>query len=187
MNRMRQGGADIAQARLQNQLGAIGMGGQIAGQMRGQSMQTGMANQDALNRFNEWASNLATQAQADAAASRERAGFANVGEGQRIADYNAQNRQATQTSNLERTNRLRDMDFQNQMAKAQAQANAYMNQGSFNANRAAARDQSLGSLFGALGGLAGYGAAGGFGGGGQPYAPANPFTSYDGKQNQWWM
>jgi hypothetical protein len=84
--------------------------------------------------------------------SRQRAGFANQENAQRIADTNAANRQGTQTTNLERQNRLRTQGYDDAMQKAMAQAQI-LGQASQLSERDKAR--RYGALQGGLMGLGG--------------------------------
>lgn len=126
MEQARASGNALTNATIQAQLQATGMGGDLAGQLRGQDIQTAMANQDAMSRFNQWASQLKSDAARYNAAQSQAGAWQTTGERQRISDVNAQNRQSTATENLERTNRLKGATFQDAMQKAMAQSNQLM-------------------------------------------------------------
>jgi hypothetical protein len=117
-------GSDLTQQAIQARLQALGMGAGISGQVRGQDLQEQGRNADALNRFNEWASQLSTQVAGRNAATRQGALDQTLAERQRIADWNKMNVQGTQTSNVDRQNALLQQSFSDDFSKAQAQAQA---------------------------------------------------------------
>ncbi len=120
----RAGGADLAQLATQNRLTGLEQGTELSGQMRWQDIALSRAQAEDYNRFQEFVSQLKTQAAANASASRQQTSNLNVQQGQRIADLNATNRQQTQESNLQRLNQLRD-----QLARFRLQRASGVSQG----------------------------------------------------------
>ena len=126
MELARSQGNALTNTAINQQLQAILAGGQMAGGIRGQDVNTQLANQDAMNRFNQWASQLQSASAQYNAAQRQAMGAQTLGERQRISDVNTQNVQGTATENLERKNRLLNQGYQDQMQKALAQSNQLM-------------------------------------------------------------
>lgn len=150
-------GRGMAQEALQARLQATLAGGQMAGQVRGQDVLEQMANADAINRFNEWVSQLQTAVAGENARARERAQGYNVGERQRIGDWNKQNVQAMQMYNREQRNKLLQQGFENQAtradlirAAAQPYGSALMNEQAANQQNIAGMGRAAGSLIGGL-------------------------------------
>ena len=155
MERARGMGSDLMQQAIQARLQALGMGSDIAGQVRGQDLQEQGTNANAMNRFNEWVSQLGTRAAEQNAASRQQSLDQTLGERQRIADFNKMNVQGTQESNLDRQNRLLQQDFSNEFSKAQAQSQAAGGYGSALRDKEWATQQNFVNLGKGAGGLAG--------------------------------
>jgi hypothetical protein len=155
MERARGMGSDLTQQAIQARLQALGMGSDIAGQVRGQDLREQGYNANAMNRFNEWVSQLGTRVAEQNAASRQGALNQTLAERQRIADFNKMNIQGTQESNLERQNRLMQQDFSNEFSKAQAQAQAATGYGGALGRKEYATQQNLINLGKGAGGLVG--------------------------------
>lgn len=84
-------GSDLARQSLERRLSAIGQMGAQAGQFRGQNIGKEAQISQMQNRYNEFLSNLNTQAAANAARQRNLAQEYNLGNQQRIADTNVGN------------------------------------------------------------------------------------------------
>ena len=110
-------GSDLAQQSIQNRLMALRAVPEMAGQIRGQDINKLAQNSAIQQRYNEFVSNLKTQAAANAAQQRNMAQAANLAERQRIADFNVmapyqtakdrdQQQQALFGANLQKTGGL---------------------------------------------------------------------------------
>lgn len=117
-------GRNVAEMSLQNMLagtqGAFGAGGQI----RASDEAMSRSRADAMNRFNELASTLGTNAAAANAAARERVMMFNVGTRQRTGEESALARYGTEESNINRQNALRGQKFGQEVTKATGESNA---------------------------------------------------------------
>ena len=114
-------GTDLARQLLDRRMQAIGqMGGQL-GQFRGQNIGKEAQISQMQNRYNEFLSNLNTQAAADAARQRQMSQQYNLGNRQRIADQNVQNQYNTQ---LDRNQQL-TQGFQDQFNKTLGMTNQF--------------------------------------------------------------
>lgn len=85
-------GSDLAQQAVQNRLNATQQAATLAGGLRQQDINLSQGQADSVNRFNEFVSQLMTQAARDNAAAQERAQAFNVGNRQRVADVNVSER-----------------------------------------------------------------------------------------------
>jgi hypothetical protein len=117
-------GSDLAQQSIQNRLMALQAAPQMAGQIRGQDINKLAQNAAMQQRYNEFVSNLRTQAAANAAQQRNLAQQMNLAERQRIADFNVM------------------APFQTALERDKQQAALF-----------GARRQKTGDIAGALGGL----------------------------------
>lgn len=114
-------GSDIARMLLDRRLAAIGqMGGEL-GAYRGQNIGKEAQIAQMQNRYNEFLSNLNTQAAADAARARQAAQQYNLANQQRIADENVMNRYQTQLAR----NVQQQQGFQDRLAKTQGITGQY--------------------------------------------------------------
>ena len=108
-----------------------------------------------MNRFNQWQSQLQTQAASDAAATRNAGNIRNVSEAQRVAEQNATNQYGVQQANLDRQNQLKQAlaGFQLQKAQGTAGALGNLSQAKY-AEQAAkmAAAKSIGKGVGSIGG-----------------------------------
>ena len=108
-------GADLAQMAIQNRLQAISELNPALAGYRGQNISKEAQISDMQNRYNEFLSNLATQAAANAASSRQAAQQYNLGERQRIADTNV----ASQYQNLLNKDMQAQQGFQDRVTRTQ--------------------------------------------------------------------
>lgn len=108
-------GSDLAQMAIQNRLAAIGQLDPALAGYRGQNIGKEAQISEMQNRYNEFLSNLATQAAANAAQTRNAARQYNLGERQRIADTNV----GAQYQNLLNQNLQQQQAFQDRFAKTQ--------------------------------------------------------------------
>lgn len=107
-------GSDLAQQLLNRRLMAMGQLGAETGAYRQQNIGKEAMISEMQNRYNQWLSDLNTQAAANAAQQKNIAQTYNLGERQRLADTNvAQRYQAAQDRNQQLT-----QAYQNQLAKA---------------------------------------------------------------------
>lgn len=118
-------GSDLVRQQLQRRLQALGEFGTAASALRGQDVDVEQRRADAMNRFKEFAALQRQQAEQYGAGARERAEAYNVGTAQRVGEQQAATDYATQLANLERQNQLRQMQFGNQLARAQGMAGVY--------------------------------------------------------------
>lgn len=123
--------------------------------LRGQDIGLSQARSDALNRYNEWASNLMTQAARDFAGSRERSQDYNVETGQRVADANQLNRYGAATRNQEYGNQMASQDFDNRFRRTAGETGALGSLADAGYAEQAARRSNVTGLFGGLGRMAG--------------------------------
>lgn len=160
-------GRDLARQALERRFGALQAGGQLAGQIRGQDFQRGVANQQALQRFNEFVARQRQEAARFGAESRQRAQERNVGEAQRIAEANELLRAQTERENIERQNRLQQALRDFQLRRAGGEAGAFGDLGEFEQFREAAKRRNIRSIGEGLGGVLGTVGGSFFGGGGR--------------------
>lgn len=121
-------GSALAREAVMNRYRAAQDLGAQAGALRAQDIGLSQARSSALNRFNEFASGLHTQAARDAAMARERAQDYNVGTAQRVADQNQAARYNARLANLNRGNALLQQDFGNRVAQTGGLTGALGNQ-----------------------------------------------------------
>jgi hypothetical protein len=161
MDFARQSGDDTSRRAEERKLQALAASGQLAGQARGQDIGVAGQNQTAVNRFNEWVSNLGTQQNQYAATSRQNAADRTTSERQRIGDYNIRNRQNFKGENRDNRNRLAQIGFENDALKAQLLSGQWSALGrNKDADKAAraAQNRSFGQGIGTVvGGGIGYG------------------------------
>jgi len=117
-------GRDLAQMKVANRLGAAETAAGMGSRLRAQDIDLSSRRADAMNRFNELASQLGTQAARDNALARERAQAFNVGTKQRTGEEAAQARYGTELENLTRQNALKGASFGQSLAKTQGQTGA---------------------------------------------------------------
>lgn len=118
----RASGADLAQLSTLNRLSGERSAADLSGQIRGQDFGEQGEQANVLNRFNEFASNLMTQAAMDAAASQERAGYSNVARSQNVSDRNVAADYNVALSNRNYGNTMNQADFENRLAKVDRQS-----------------------------------------------------------------
>lgn len=118
-------GSDVAREAMLRRLQAIGQSGNLAGQIRGQSMDLSSQNAAATNNWNNMVANLRTQAAAQNAAATNQGRMYMTGERQRVADENVMNRYNTQLQNINRQNMLRGQAFDQRLAKTAGMAGAW--------------------------------------------------------------
>jgi hypothetical protein len=128
MNLSRDAGRDLAMAAIQNRLQAATAAGGLGGTVRAQDQANSQARADATNRFNEFVSSLWTDRNRYGADAANAANQYNVETRQRLADTNAQNRQAMDVYNQQNQNDLRQLTFEDQLARGRAVAGALTNQ-----------------------------------------------------------
>lgn len=134
---------------------AIAAAANMAGATRGQDADVQGRNAQIINAFNAMVANMRTQAGRDAAGSRERAGFANAGERQRIADTNTLGNVEAARRNQEYGNLLKGEEFGQRVQKNTGLTGALGNLSRGKYAEQAAKAQSLRSLGGSAGGGAG--------------------------------
>lgn len=158
-NQAAQSGADMARMRVANRLSGAEQAAALGGQIRGQDVAVSQARADAMNRFNELASQLGTQAAQQNAAARERAQAYNVGTAQHVGEENVQSRHQTELENLTRRNALKNQLFGQQVTKAGGTTQALYGLGNLEEAKRLERiklGQSVGQgVGGAVGGFAG--------------------------------
>ena len=159
-------GSDLASQALQRRLAAISGAGQQASSLRGMDFGVSSGRADAMNRFNEWASSLGTQAAQYNAAAGERAQQYNLGNSQRISDTNQMSRYATDQSNLNRQNSLRGQTFQDRVQQTSGLSGAHTQMANWRAAEQAGRERMFQDIGAGVGNLGGGGGEGGGGGGG---------------------
>lgn len=155
-----QQGANLAMLGAENRIRGMQGAQGAAGQLRGQDISVAGQNADMMNRFNELASQLGSERARYNAAARERSQMYNIGNRQRIGDFNAIARSQMNERNQDTQNRLRALATQERFGKTQMLQDALNNIGGFYDNQRAARI-ALGRGVGeGVGGIAG-GALGG--------------------------
>ncbi len=158
-------GSDLARMAVGNRLNAAYGAGELGGRIRSQDIALSDAKAGHINRFNAMASQLLTQAARDAAGSRERANYYNVGNRQRVADTNEQSRYSTERDNLNRQNALRDQRFANETQRIGGLAGALSMMANAQMAKDAQRYHNFQQIGGGIGGAAGSSFDfGGFGG-----------------------
>lgn len=168
-------GAQLARDAALRRLSAMSEAGSMAGGIRGQDVAQQEANAGLTSRFNELVYGILNNAAAANQQAQQAAQGYNVGMQQDIANLNVGNRYNTALQNLERQNRLRQAEFQQQLAKLQGQTGALQKLGGFNEGRKSAREQGIYDIGGGIGTVAdaaiapfgGLGGIFGAGGGGQ--------------------
>lgn len=156
-----QQGTNLAMMGIENRMRGMQGAQSAAGALRGQDINVAGQNADLMNRFNELASQLGSERARYNAAARERSQMYNVGNRQRIGDFNTIARGQMGERNQDTQNRLRALATQERMGKTNMLVDAYGNMGQFQDNQRAARI-ALGRGVGeGVGGAAG-GALGGF-------------------------
>jgi len=136
-------GVGLAQDAINRRYGAALDAGGLASGIRSQDEALAAENAAMINRFNEMAANLQTDAARYAADARNQASFRNQAERQRIADTNALLRQETQASNLDRRNALASALAGFQFDKTAAQTGQLGNLATRMDARRAAREQNI--------------------------------------------
>lgn len=157
-------GTGVAEASMARRLQAIQGAGAAAGQLRGADEAAAGRSADVINRFRELVAASQNQAAMQGAAARERAQFANVGERQRVADINSQQRYSTALANLERQNALRGQTFGQQLARTEGLSGAYTGYGQARDAARASYIQGVQQIGSGIGQTAGGVAGGGLGG-----------------------
>lgn len=126
-----------------------------AGQMRSADIGVQGANAGFINNFNALAANLQTQAAANNAAARERAAGYNVQTKQGIADTNEQARYGTALENVNRQNRLKAGNTDENIRITQGMANVLGQLGSSADQQQQQKAQAIVGLGQGIGGAAG--------------------------------
>lgn len=150
-------GTDLARNEIQTRMDAASQAAGLGSQERAASIDRNVANSDAINRFNEYLSQIGTQQARDNAMAQERANFGNVENTNRIGETNELNRYNNDVGNLERQNDLRERKFGAEMDRAGGLAGAYGGLATAAYNKRAARvanAQSLGQGVGQTAGAA---------------------------------
>lgn len=147
--------SDLVRQNIATRLGALRSMGDVAAQERGQTIGLEEGRSNAINRLNEFVANMLTGQNRYAADAQNQANLYNVGERQRLADTNAQNRQALNIRNQDTQNQLRLQQGQYGLSRAELLAQQLQALGGAKYAEQAARSQtlqSLGSGFGQGGG-----------------------------------
>ena len=147
--------ADLIQQEARSRMHAADAIGRQGGALRSQDIGLSAERANQFNRFNEFVSNLKTNAALNNASARERAQAYNVGTAQRIGDENVFQASNAALSNLNRRNRLRQDAFQNEMQIIGGQADALSQMGGGADSQQASRQESISDLAGGLGGSLG--------------------------------
>lgn len=119
-------GSNLAQQSAQNRMFGAQQAAQMGSQLRGEDVALSGQNANIMNRFNELASQMNTQAAQYNAGAAERAQAANVATRQHVGEANALGQYGTATENLNRQNALRQQGFNNQVTKTQGVSNALL-------------------------------------------------------------
>ena len=150
-------GASAIRAALDRRLAAVGQVGSAAGAMRTADYRTKAYNADAINNFNTQVSQMRTQAAAAAAASRERAGFANAQERQQLATQSQLGRMGLRERQQSRQDTLLGEEFNQRLKKILGQSQAYEALAAYKDRDRAAKEEAImgigsgaGSSLGAL-------------------------------------
>jgi hypothetical protein len=154
-------GTDLARQAVMNRLQAASTAGNLAGDIRAQDVNVSGQQADAVNRFNQWVSQLKTGAAQYGADARNQAQGYNVGTKQRVADVNTMNRQEMAQRNQEYSNAMRNQGFSDQLKRLAGLSDAYQGLGQYKDAQQAARAKAIYSLGQGVGRAAG-GAFGGF-------------------------
>ena len=126
-NLARQQGSDLIRAALENRLNAASQLASQAGTARQQDINLSQQQADTINRYNQWMSEIQTNAAANAANTRNAADLRNVSEAQRIAEQNAANKTSLAQYNQQNQNQLQTALAQFQLQKAAGTAGALGN------------------------------------------------------------
>lgn len=117
-------GSDIAQMSLAEQLMAEQTAADMAGRIRGADLSKEAQNAAIQNNYNAFLANLRTQANANAAAAKERAKMYSLGNRQRISDANIGSQYTTQRENQANLNNLANQMFGARATKLGGQTGA---------------------------------------------------------------
>lgn len=150
-------GSDLARQAVLNRLAAAYGAADVGGRLRSQDLALSESRSNTMNRFNEFVSNLQTQAARDAATARGAAEAYNVGNAQRVADTNALAAYDVAQQNLNRRNDLEAQRANYALQRAAGQSGALGNladlQERARSERILAIDRLGQSAGGLLGGL----------------------------------
>lgn len=146
-------GSDLAQQSVGNRLMALREAERMGGSIRGQDVQTANLNAQMQNRYNEWLSNLRTQAAQNAAQSRQAAQNANLQQRQRLSDANILGRMGTAQQNQARRNDLQDRLFRARTQKVQGQTGALQGVAQAQLAREQAKAENIKGVAGGVGGI----------------------------------
>lgn len=131
----------------------------LASQAQGQNIDLQAMNAQLQARHNEIVAGMQNQAREYAAGARERTQAANVGTMQRTAEENQRAAYDTRAANLERKNRLKQLQFGQNLSKTEGISNAYTREAALREagrqNQIAGATQAgagLGSALGSFGG-----------------------------------
>jgi hypothetical protein len=132
-------GSDLAQQAVTNRLGALQQLPGLAGQIRGQDVNTSAQNAAMQQRYNEFVSNLQTEAAMNSTNAKNRAQEMNLGNRQRIADSNVG---AKYGASIDR-NQLQNQMFDARQSKIGGQAGALGALGQFYTDRETAKQRQI--------------------------------------------
>lgn len=144
-------GADLATMREQNRYRAALDSADLSGQLRGMDVGVQEKNADMINRFNEYISAMMTQADRDAAATRNAGQLHRTEQAQRIGESNELARYGAAADNLNRGNQLEGALFDARLRKAGALSGTTQDLGRVQYADQAGREESIRGMFGAAG------------------------------------
>lgn len=156
-------GADLAQQSIANRLDATYGTAQMGQGLRGQDFGISSDRTGAMNRFNEWASQLGTQARAQAAGSNERAQNYNLQNTQRLADTNVGAQYNNQLGNINRENQLKSQAYDDRYRQTSGASGGILKYAGYKDAEQKARENAIMGIGEGVGSAVG-GAFGGFGG-----------------------
>lgn len=136
-------GTGLAQEAIGNRRDAISEAAGLGGQLRSGDIDLSRMNADIANRFNEMRTGRQDEAARYAAGARERAGFGNVENRQRVGEANTLAAYENAAGNLDRRNRLLQQAFSNTVNRSSLLADAYMRRGLQKDQDKAARERSI--------------------------------------------
>ena len=148
-------GSQLAQQAAGNRIMGAQQAGAMGSQLRGEDVALGTTNANFMNRFNEIASNMMTQAARDNAMARERGQAGNVARAQHVGEANVTGGYEAALANLNRGNALRQQGFNNQVTKTQGISNALLQDAFARDEQRRNREQALVGAGQGIGGLAG--------------------------------
>jgi len=118
-------GSDLQKQAIQNRLNAIMQSGNLAGEIRGQDVDTSRQAAEIINRYNLANRQLAAQTGLQNAQSQNQANLWNAQNAQNTANQNTQTANQFKVYNQQYPNQMNQQEFQNSMNKAGALSGAY--------------------------------------------------------------